>query len=143
MGCCCCCCPFDRNVVFFAGAGAGVVAGVGNDRSGTSTLPSAAWPASSSSRSDVVEGAGDVPAGDAAVGDAPRGESAAPNGFEETETDVEACWEEGAAGVSAAKSELAASEKRSEARFWLLVNLRYGGGVNRLSSARGRKSGGM
>lgn len=84
-----------------------------------STLPSAAAPSSSSSRD-----------GDGAVGEAPSGAIDAPNGFAETEMAEEENERDedevaGAlAGESAAKSEEAASEMRSEARFWLFVNLR-------------------
>ena len=92
---------------------------------GRSTLPSAGA-SSSSSRSDCAlapdaEGEGN----EVGVGDELSGESDAAKGLEEMETDV--AVEEGvgedAAGVNAAKSELAASEKRRDARFWLFVNL--------------------
>ena len=54
-----------------------------------------------------------------------EGEGDAAKGLEEIETDVavEVGVGEDAVGVSAAKSELAASEKRRDARFWLFVNL--------------------
>ncbi len=57
------------------------------------------------------------------VGDDPSGERDAAKGFEEIETDEGAGEEVLEGEVSAAKSELAASEKRSDARFWLFVNL--------------------
>ena len=91
---------------------------------GRSTLPSAGA-SSSSSRSDCAL------APDAeGVGDELSGERDAAKGLEEIETDVAVEVGEDAAGVSAAKSELAASEKRRDARFWLFVNLECALGVS-------------
>ncbi len=79
--------------------------------SGTRTLPRSAGASSSSSRSEraLVEGEGVGPA--AVEKWAPRERAGG-------------VLEEGEGEVSAAKSEFAASEMRSEARFWLFVNLR-------------------
>ena len=80
------------------------------------------------------------------MGDEPRGERDAAKGLEEMDTDVEEGAGEVLEGdVSAAKSELAASEKRRDARFWLFVNLwcrpsvsTYAYGVSRGMDARDR-----
>lgn len=82
--------------------------------SGTRTLPRSAGASSSSSRSEraLVEGEGVGPEAAAVEKWAPRERAGG------------ALEEEGEGEVSAAKSEFAASEMRSEARFWLLVNLR-------------------
>lgn len=85
--------------------------------SGTRTLPRSAGASSSSSRSEraLVEGEGVGPEAAAVEKWAPRDRAGAAVG---------ALEEEGEGEVSAAKSEFAASEMRSEARFWLFVNLR-------------------
>ena len=98
-----------------------VVVSIGPLVSGTRTLPSAET-SSSSSRGDTELGAGeDLCAAD----DGDLGERDGPKGLAVTDA-TEGVAGPGAVGevdVSAAKSELAASEMRRDARFWLFVNL--------------------
>ena len=87
--------------------------------SGTRTLPRPDASSSSSRRDDAL-GAADVPD----TGDDAIGERVAEKGLDVTETpEGVGAGDDEEGEVRAAKSELAASEMRSEARFWLLVNL--------------------
>ena len=86
--------------------------------SGTRTLPSADK-SSSSSKSDAVLGAGEVLR---VFDEGDVGESEGPKGLEVTDA-TEGVVASADGEVSAARSELAASEMRRDARFWLFVKL--------------------